>query len=134
MRAIVFNGQGAAIRDTCLKSIGKCAISRQILQKACQVVDGLVDQNGYLMEYLESMKPTRQTVPNTSLVQVSMLALSTAHFQAYQAEEDGGLQKDKCLFLGHSLGEYSALVASGALDFERALQLVVSLFVRLFRG
>lgn len=41
---------------------------------------------------------------------------------AYQLLQEGQLQP--ALVAGHSLGEYSALVAAGALDFESALQLV----------
>ena len=55
----------------------------------------------------------------TAVTQPAVFVHSVA---AYQLLEERGLQP-ACL-AGHSLGEYSALVAAGALDFEAALALV----------
>ena len=56
----------------------------------------------------------------TSNTQPLMLAAGVATWRAWQAQ--GGSQP--ALMAGHSLGEYSALVASGALAFHDALPLV----------
>ncbi|MBL8234655.1 MAG: ACP S-malonyltransferase [Bryobacterales bacterium] len=60
----------------------------------------------------EDLKKTENTQP-------ALLAVSTAAFRVL-AEQ--GLRAD--YVAGHSLGEYSALVAAGALDFADALRLV----------
>jgi [acyl-carrier-protein] S-malonyltransferase len=60
----------------------------------------------------EELKLTENTQP-------AILAVSTAAFRVLEAK---GVLPD-CV-AGHSLGEYSALVATGALDFAAALQLV----------
>lgn len=57
----------------------------------------------------EELKLTQNTQP----------ALLTVSYMAYRL-----LGKKPLLAAGHSLGEYSALVAAGSLDFEEALQLV----------
>ena len=57
----------------------------------------------------EELKLTQNTQP----------ALLTTSYIAYRL-----LGKKPVLAAGHSLGEYSALVAAGSLDFEEALQLV----------
>jgi [acyl-carrier-protein] S-malonyltransferase len=60
----------------------------------------------------DELKQTQNTQP-------SILTVSIA---AYRAVEKRGVAAD--FVAGHSLGEYSALVASGALDFATAVQLV----------
>ena len=57
----------------------------------------------------------------TANAQPAILATSIAALRAAQAE---GLVADKPILLGHSLGEFTALVAGGALDFGDALRLV----------
>jgi [acyl-carrier-protein] S-malonyltransferase len=60
----------------------------------------------------EALKQTENTQP-------AILTVSTA---AYRALEKHGLKPD--FVAGHSLGEYSALVAAGGLDFATAVKLV----------
>jgi [acyl-carrier-protein] S-malonyltransferase len=55
----------------------------------------------------------------TEITQPALLAVSTAAFRVLSEQ---GVQPD--YVAGHSLGEYSALVAAGALDFADALRLV----------
>jgi len=60
----------------------------------------------------EALKQTENTQP-------AILTVSTA---AYRAIEKHGIKPD--YVAGHSLGEYSALVAAGGLDFATAVKLV----------
>ena len=60
----------------------------------------------------EALKQTENTQP-------AIFTVSTA---AYRALEKQGITPD--FVAGHSLGEYSALVAAGALDFSTAVKLV----------
>src|SRR5216684_3359345 len=57
----------------------------------------------------------------TANAQPAILATSIAALRAAQAE---GLPTDNVILAGHSLGEFTALVAGGALDFGDALRLV----------
>lgn len=57
----------------------------------------------------------------TANAQPAILATSIAALRSAQAE---GLNANDPVLLGHSLGEFSALVAGGALDFGDALRLV----------
>jgi len=56
----------------------------------------------------------------TEIQQPAILTTSIAYLRALQAEVD----VQPAFVAGHSLGEYSALVASGALEFEDAVRLV----------
>lgn len=60
----------------------------------------------------DELKQTQNTQP----------AILTVSIAAYRAIEKRGVTPD--FVAGHSLGEYSALVVSGALDFATAVQLV----------
>jgi len=60
----------------------------------------------------EALKLTENTQP----------AILTASLATYQVLEEKGVRPD--YVAGHSLGEYSALVAAGALKFEDAVRLV----------
>jgi [acyl-carrier-protein] S-malonyltransferase len=60
-----------------------------------------------------------ETLLSTRHCQPAVLTTSVA---AWRVAQEEGLRGD--LTLGHSLGEYAALVASGALDFPSALRLV----------
>jgi [acyl-carrier-protein] S-malonyltransferase len=56
----------------------------------------------------------------TELTQPALLAAGIAVWRLWQSEGGGG----PVALAGHSLGEYTALVAAGALDFADALRLV----------
>ena len=60
----------------------------------------------------EALKLTENTQP----------AILTVSVAAYRVLEEKGVRPD--YVAGHSLGEYSALVAAGALDFADAVRLV----------
>ena len=66
----------------------------------------------------EELNDTRQTQP-------CLVATSTACLRALQEELDGrGEQLSPAFVAGHSVGEYAALVAAGALSVSDALRLV----------
>lgn len=60
-----------------------------------------------------------QTLTETKYAQPALLLISTIIYEKLKAE---GVQPS--FVAGHSLGEYSALVAAGVLDFDSALKLV----------
>jgi [acyl-carrier-protein] S-malonyltransferase len=87
------------------------AESRQVFDEANAALGFSMSDMCYTAS-LEELKKTENTQP-------AMLTVSIA---AYRALETRGIQPD--FVAGHSLGEYSALVAAGGLDFSSAVKLV----------
>lgn len=108
--AFLFAGQGAQYLGMGRELYNQYPIVKETIDQASQVL-------GYDLRYLidteeEKLNQTRYTQP-------AILATSVA---IYRLLQEKGYQPD--MVAGLSLGEYSALVASGALDFEDAVALV----------
>lgn len=88
--------------------------ARDVYARASEVV-------GYDMEEL-SFEDPRQELDKTRFTQPALLTHEYACLEAFRSLADGARPT---LAAGHSLGEYTALVAAGALQFEDALELVV---------
>ncbi len=110
--AFVFPGQGS-------QSIGMLAE----LATACpQVHDTFAQASavlGYDLWALVQSGPESE-LNQTHKTQPAMLAVGVAVWRAWQAQ--GG--KMPIIMAGHSLGEYTALVCAGALDFDDAVRVV----------
>ncbi|GMR17127.1 MAG: ACP S-malonyltransferase [Gammaproteobacteria bacterium] len=108
----VFPGQGS-------QSLGM----QQDLAAAFEAVQGTYDQAsevlGYDLWQLVQDGPAER-LNETVVTQPAMLTAGVAAWRAWQAA--GG--EDPQQLAGHSLGEYSALVCAGALEFDAALRLV----------
>jgi len=109
--AIVFPGQGS-------QSVGmvKGFAADPIVEKTMREASELLDVDFWKMVTEGPAEALNQTVNTQPL----MLAAGFACWRAWR--ERGGPMPD--WFAGHSLGEYTALVAAGALKFEDALRLV----------
>ena len=109
--AFLFPGQGSQFAGMGKSLAGAFAAARLIFEEADQAL-------GFPLSKLcfegpdEDLKLTENTQP-------ALLAVSVAAFRVLQEK---GCRPD--YVAGHSLGEYSALVAAGALRFADALQLV----------
>ena len=108
--SFLFAGQGAQYLGMGRDLYDHYPIVKETIDQASQVL-------GYDLRYLidteeEKLNQTRYTQP-------AILATSVA---IYRLLQEKGYQPD--MVAGLSLGEYSALVASGALDFEDAVALV----------
>ena len=108
--AFLFAGQGAQYLGMGRDLYDHYSIVKETIDQASQVL-------GYDLRHLidteeEKLNQTRYTQP-------AILATSVA---IYRLLQEKGYQPD--MVAGLSLGEYSALVASGALDFEEAVALV----------
>ncbi len=88
-----------------------------------QTVEQASDALGYDMAALIA-EDADEKLGQTQFTQPALLTASTALLRLWQ--EEGGCKPDHVA--GHSLGEYSALVAADALDFSDAVRLVA------FRG
>lgn len=109
--ALMFPGQGSQVVGM---GCGLCAeepVMRATYEEASAVL-------GYDLEQLCAAGPA-DLLARTDITQPALLAASVGVFRILQAE---GLRF--AVAFGHSLGEYSALVATAAVSFADALRLV----------
>ncbi|PCJ50523.1 MAG: [acyl-carrier-protein] S-malonyltransferase [Gammaproteobacteria bacterium] len=110
--AFVFPGQGSQSLGMLKELNDNQQIIRSTLTDASEALE--YDVSKLLFEGpLEELNRTDQTQP-------ALLASSVAIFRLWQQQSS---QMPK-MMAGHSLGEYSALVCAGVLDFSDALRLV----------
>ena len=108
--AFLFAGQGAQYLGMGRDLYDQYPIVQETIDQASQVLD--YDLRHLIDTEEEKLDQTRYTQP-------AILATSVA---IYRLLQEKGYHPD--MVAGLSLGEYSALVASGALDFEEAVALV----------
>ncbi len=110
----VFPGQGSQYLGMGQDLCGEYATARRVYEQANDVLG--FDLTGLCLNGPEEeLNLTRFTQP----------ALLTHHIACLEVfRELSGGKVTAAMAAGHSLGEYSALVAAGALSFESALQLV----------
>lgn len=108
--AFLFAGQGAQYLGMGRELYDQYAIVKETIDQASQVL-------GYDLRDLIDNDETK--LHQTRYTQPAILATSVS---IYRLLKEKGYQPD--MVAGLSLGEYSALVASGALDFEDAVALV----------
>lgn len=110
--AIVFPGQGSQYVGMGQKFYESYQEIRKLYEEAGDIL-------GYDIKHM-CMEGDAEELMLSGYTQPAILTTSVAAFKAFQIET--GLLAD--YFAGHSLGEYSALVCSGALKFSDALMLV----------
>ena len=108
--AFLFAGQGAQYLGMGRDLYDHYPIVKETIDQASQVL-------GYDLRHLIDTEEAK--LNQTRYTQPAILATSVA---TYRLLQEKGYQPD--MVAGLSLGEYSALVASGALDFEDAVALV----------
>ncbi|ERT12483.1 ACP S-malonyltransferase [Photorhabdus temperata] len=110
--AMVFPGQGS-------QSLGMLADLATVFPVVEQTFAEASDVLGYDLWTLVQQGPEEE-LNKTWQTQPALLATSVAIWRVWQ--EKGG--KAPLLMAGHSLGEYSALVCAGVIDFKQAISLV----------
>jgi [acyl-carrier-protein] S-malonyltransferase len=110
MKAYVFPGQGAQFPGMGKDLYEASAEAKQLFEKANEIL-GFSITDIMFGEDAEALKQTKVTQPAIFLHSV-ILAKSLG--DSFKAE----------MVAGHSLGEFSALVAAGYLSFEDGLRLV----------
>ncbi len=110
--AFVFPGQGSQTVGMLADLAAQFPIVEETFGEASSAL-------GYDLWQLVQQGPVEE-LNKTWQTQPALLAASVAIFRVWQ--QQGG--KAPALMAGHSLGEYSALVCAGVLDFKAAIRLV----------
>jgi [acyl-carrier-protein] S-malonyltransferase len=113
--ALVFPGQGCQSVGMGLELAGQSPAARQVFEHANDVL-------GFDLAGLCFNGPA-ETLDDTANTQPAIYTASMALWQALAPRLEP--HRERVAYLaGHSLGEFSALTAAGALDFEAGLRLV----------
>jgi [acyl-carrier-protein] S-malonyltransferase len=112
MFAIVFPGQGSQV-------VGMASDFAEAYPEARAVLDAADEAFGGPLSTWIAEGP-EERLRRTEITQPAVLAASLAMYRALESR----LPSPPAFFAGHSLGEYSALVAAGALDLGDAVSLV----------
>ncbi|WP_434462808.1 ACP S-malonyltransferase [Serratia plymuthica] len=110
--AFVFPGQGSQALGMLADLAAQFPIVEETFSEASSAL-------GYDLWQLVQQGPAEE-LNKTWQTQPALLAASVAIFRVWQ--QQGG--KAPAMMAGHSLGEYSALVCAGVLDFQAAIRLV----------
>ena len=110
--AMIFAGQGSQAVGMGKDFYENSEVAREMFAKAGERIG--VDFKELIFEENEKLGQTAYTQPAILLVQMIAYKLFSDACPNVKAE----------LFLGHSLGEFSALCASGAIDYVDAVELV----------
>jgi [acyl-carrier-protein] S-malonyltransferase len=110
--AIVFPGQGSQAVGMLAELAEKFDVVKHTFAEASEVL-------GYDLWALVQNGPA-EDLNQTDRTQPALLTASVAIWRVWQ--EQGGEQP--AVLAGHSLGEYSALVCAGVIDFKAAIKLV----------
>ncbi|MFQ5900137.1 MAG: ACP S-malonyltransferase [Thermodesulfobacteriota bacterium] len=110
--AVVFPGQGSQYIRMGLELYIDSPHAKEVFDEADEVL-------GFSLSNL-CFKGPEERLNRTDITQPAILTVSIAAFRYLEAR----LSLTPSILAGHSLGEYSALVVSGALSFPDALRLV----------
>lgn len=108
--AVIFPGQGS-------QALGMTA---ELSELYPQIKETFAEASQALGEDLWAICQDEALLNQTQYTQPALLAASIAIWRILQDK----LAQAPCYFAGHSLGEYSALCASGVISFTDAIQLV----------
>ncbi|MBN1933309.1 MAG: acyltransferase domain-containing protein [Anaerolineae bacterium] len=122
--AFLFSGQGTQYVNMLRELRDVDAVVAQTFAEADEVMIPILGRPLSDLIFIESddkaaLETAEETLRDTRITQPAVLAVDVALYRllkSYEIEPD--------LVIGHSLGEYAALVAAGALTFAEALRVV----------
>ncbi len=109
--AMIFPGQGSQSIGMGKSFYENSALAREMFEKAG-------DRIG--VEFAKLLFEENDQLDKTEYTQPAILLVSLIAYKLFQESRP----TDAAMFLGHSLGEFSALCASGAIDYVDAVELV----------
>lgn len=115
MFSVIFPGQGSQSVGMAKNLYNNYRFIKELFDKADEIL-GFSLSKIILEGPKEELDQTENTQPAIFLVSYSI-------FEMIKRETELDLRKVK-YFAGHSLGEYTALTASGSLDFDQAIRLL----------
>ena len=110
--ALLFAGQGFQFKGM---GQGLFTAFPELVRRADEIL-------GYSIQRLCLEDPDNQ-LNMTQYTQVALYIVNALGYELRAHREDSSVEAD--FLMGHSLGEYNALLAAGAFDFETGLRLVV---------
>jgi len=108
--AYVFPGQGSQFRGMGQEHYNKSAFAKKLFEQANEIARFRISDTMF--------NGTEEDLKQTSVTQPAVFLHSVIAFRSIDNARPE-------MVAGHSLGEFSALVANGVLSFEDALQLVI---------
>ncbi len=118
--AWLFPGQGSQGVGMAKDVLEASPAARQVFERADAALAGAWEGGGTLSRLV--FEGPEEALTLTANAQPALVATSSAILAAIREQVPAA--QDPALAAGHSLGEYSALVASGALSLEDAVRLV----------
>ncbi|MCX8253114.1 malonyl-CoA-[acyl-carrier-protein] transacylase [Beijerinckiaceae bacterium RH AL1] len=116
MKAFVFPGQGS-------QAVGMGSALAKAFPAARRVLDEVDDALGQKLSTLMFEGPEAE-LTLTANAQPALMAVSLAVVEVLRVEAGLDLARDAAFVAGHSLGEYSALTAAGAIPLAAAARLL----------
>src|SRR6476469_10557929 len=107
--AFVFPGQGAQFPGMAKSFYESSAFAKRIMEQANDILGFRISDVMF--------SGTEEDLKQTAITQPAVFIHSVIAFKSIEATKPD-------MFAGHSLGEFSALIANGSLNFEDGLQLV----------
>ena len=124
--ALVFPGQGSQFVGMCKDLYDEYELARDIFDRANELLGYDLSEKCFKKPALGKKIMHWTDLDKTIYTQPAVLTASYACFKAFDARlRELGITCDIFSVAGHSLGEYTALLVAGALDFETTLELVV---------
>jgi [acyl-carrier-protein] S-malonyltransferase len=112
--AYVFPGQGSQFPGMAREHYNNSVFAKKLFEQANEVL-------GFRISDI-MFDGSEEDLKQTNVTQPAVFLHSIIAFKSIDPSTDSGSKPD--MVAGHSLGEFSALVANGVLSFDNALQLV----------
>ncbi len=123
--ALIFPGQGSQYVGMGKEFYDRFKFVRDIYDQANQILGYDLSEQCFKKRKLGKVIMHKDDLNKTIYTQPAVLTTSYACFKVLEKSlREHGLDINFPLLAGHSLGEYTALLISGAMDFETCLSLV----------